>query len=257
MFCEFWDGPPIALSLSDAFRCFPGDARWAPGAREAFQIISEKRAALAVASARARPARLQVQSIAFRCLMKSAFPSNLQATVVRRLHKMGILDASQSSIPEYDSACAVMRKVRKHVAMCVIKTWTNSWATSHRYHETVLLPCLMGCQEGKDDLSHYADCIQIELVLRALLQRPPSSPLERFGLQNTSRENVLTCAAIFSAYHAIKRSNFIIGLDGSPLTVEQGAVAQRIFAEAFQAFADDSKLICKSAGRFVPHFEQL
>ena len=85
----------------------------------------------------------------------------------------------------------------------------------------------------------------------------PTTPLERFGLQNASRNSVLTCAAFFSAYHVIKRSHFIIGRDGAPLTCEQGTAAQRIFAEAFQASADDSKLICKSAGRRVPIFEQL
>ena len=65
------------------------------------------------------------------------------------------------------------------------------------------------------------------------------------------------CAAVGSAHHAIKQSNFIIGLDGSPLPCEQGVAARRIFVETFQASADDAKLICKSASRLVPILEQL
>jgi hypothetical protein len=256
-FCEFWDGPPIALSLSESFRCFPGDAKWAPGAREAFQIVSEKRSAAVAVPDRAMPSRVKVQSIAYRCLMNSAFPNTLQGTVVRRMHKLGILDVSQHSVPEFDNACAIMRKLRKHDAMCVIKTWTNSWSTSYRYHEPILLPCLLGCQEGKDDLSHYVDCIQIQIILEDLILDPPSTPLERIGLQRVTRDLTLSCAAVFAAYHAIKRSHFITGLDGSPLTCEQGTAAQRIFAEAFQASADDAKLTCKSAARIVPFFDQI
>ena len=82
----------------------------------------------------------------------------------------------------------------------LIKTWTNSWATSHRYHELLLLPCVMGCQDGKDDLSHYAGCIQINLILGDLFL---TSRLGRLGLWNASRDSVLTCAAVFSAYHVI------------------------------------------------------
>ena len=189
--------------------------------------------------------------------MKCAFPNTLHGTVVRRMHKFGILDVSQHSIPDFDNACAIMRKLRKHDAMCVIKTWTNSWSTSYRYHEPVLLPCLLGCQEGKDDLSHYVDCIQIQIILDALIRHPPSTPLERIGLQHVTRDLILTCAAVFSAYHAVKRSHFITGLNGSPLISEQGIVAQRIFAEAFQASADDAGLICNSAARVVPFFDQL
>ena len=45
--------------------------------------------------------------------------------------------------------------------------------------------------------------------------------------------------------------------NGSPLTCEQGITAQRIFANAFQASADDAGLICKSAARVVPFLDQL
>ena len=114
----------------------------------------------------------------------------------------------------------------------------------------------MGCQIGKDDLSHYVDCIQIQLA-EDLLISPPATPLERIGLQNITRKSILAASAVFSGYHAIKRSHFTIGLSGPPLDAEQAIASQRIFAEAFQSSADDAGLPCRSAGRFVPFFEKL
>jgi len=253
-FCDFWDGPPIALNLGHAAGGFPGDARWAEGARMAIQEIRDRRAALEVDRSSSQP---PVQAIAYRNLLSKAFPSSLEVTVLKRLVKMRLVDPTQTTIPEFQAACAVMRNIRKHDALCVIKTWVNSWCTSYRYQEKPPLPCLLGCQLGKDDLSHYVDCIQIQLALDDLILSPPSNPLERIGLQNISRDSILTASAVFSGYHAIKRSHFTIGLSGSPLSTEQAIASQRIFAEAFQAAADDAGLPCRSAGRFVPFFEKL
>ena len=70
------------------------------------------------------------------------------------------------------------------------------------------------------------------------------------GLQSAARNSMLACAAVFSAYHAVKRSPFVIGLDGSPLDNERACSAQRIFAAAFQSAADDSGLACRSVSSF-------
>ena len=254
-YCEFWDGPPIALTLGDAAGCFPGSARWASGARGARLEIDEKRVAPVTGGACSK--RTQVQAIAYRHLLMNAFPPTLQVTVLKRLKKWSLVDPSQSSIPEFAAACTHLKKLRKHDAMTVIKTWANSWCTSYRYHEPVLLPCLLGCQIGKDCLSHYVDCIQIQLILDDLLLSPPKTPLERIGLQNVTRENILVASAIFAGYHSVKRSHRINGLNGSPLDYEHAIAAQRAFAEAFQVSADDVCLPCRSAGRFTPFFEQL
>jgi hypothetical protein len=42
--------------------------------------------------------------------------------------------------------------------MMFIKTITNSWSTSNRYHETIRLPCIFGCEGAKDTLKHYLSC---------------------------------------------------------------------------------------------------
>jgi len=270
LYPSFWDGPPIAFNLDAAYRCFTGDVRWAPGARNAFQQISDKHSMdLSITtggtSGGAPPAfysdatygNIKIQSIAYRCLADSAFPCTLVNTVHKRISMILNVDLDVLNLPEFDCACAELKRLRKHDAMCVVKTWVNSWATSARYHEDILLPCLLGCQEGCDSQKHYANCINIQIILEEMLLQPPRTPLERMGLQSAARNSMLACAAVFSAYHAVKRSPFVIGLDGSPLNNERASAAQRIFAAAFQSAADDSGLPCRSVSSFSPIAAQI
>ena len=64
-----------------------------------------------------------------------------------------------------------------------------------------------------------------------------------------TRESLLTVVATFAAYHAVKRSPFVSGLDGSPLNLERAHAARRIFADAFIAAARDCGLACRAAVR--------
>ena len=52
---------------------------------------------------------------------------------------------------------ACLRSLPMHVTIPVIKTYTNSWATSTRYHEKVRETCIFGCL-ASDCLSHYFRC---------------------------------------------------------------------------------------------------
>ena len=89
--------------------------------------------------------------------------------------------------------------------MCVVKTWANAWATSHRMHEEIVLPCLFGCSQT-DSLQHYLFCPILFGLLRALHPDVSEMPLERIGLQNSSEINLQRVSALFTAYHACKRA---------------------------------------------------
>ena len=41
----------------------------------------------------------------------------------------------------------VRQGLNVQIIMTVLKTWTNAWCTSSRYHEEVRLPGVFGCQE--------------------------------------------------------------------------------------------------------------
>ena len=67
------------------------------------------------------------------------YPEKVHETA-KRLCLVGVLRPSLL----INVALSIMRKFRNHDAMKIVKTWVNSWATSRRYHEPVILPCLFG-----------------------------------------------------------------------------------------------------------------
>ena len=124
----------------------------------------------------------------------------------------------------------IMRKLRKHEAMQVIKTWCNSWSTSYRYHEDNLLPCLLGCPSRPDDLSHYICCPHVwSTVGDCFPQLELASPLARLGVESPSRERLITLAGIFQAYHGTKLNTNIVASVPIPF-----AAARQNFTKVFQ-----------------------
>ena len=146
---------------------------------------------------------------------------------------------------DFPKAFVMLRKIRKHDACRVVKTWVNSWATSTRYHEATIFPCLFGCSCGEDRQSHYAQCPLLYTILLQLRPHDISAcPLTRLGLVSPSRDALLTVSCVFAGYHAIKRSSFVSGLTCLPLSNQQRAYAHILFAEAFRAAALEVQLSC-------------
>ena len=114
----------------------------------------------------APPKKQQIQAIAYKHIFEAGFPNDLQAHVSKHVFKMLGADADSAAQFALDDTFKAMRKLRKHEAMQVIKTWVNSWSTSDRYHEDVLLPCLLGCADKPDDLQHYIHCPRIWDITR-------------------------------------------------------------------------------------------
>ena len=106
---------------------------------------------------------------------------------------------------DFENIFKVMRKLRTHEAMQITKTWANSWATSHRYHETPFFPCLLGCPNSEDSLRHYIHCdIMYSITQDVVLHEVPASATERLGLVAPNIPNLITVSCMFHAYHSIK-----------------------------------------------------
>jgi hypothetical protein len=155
-----------------------------------------------------------------------------------------------------DRCWGTLKKCRVADAVKVIKTWVNGWATSYRYHEGVLLPCLFGCTDCKDELRHYFNCPHLFALWSFLADNVSSDPLVRWGLIRPEPDEFLPIVCVFSGYHAIRRefkrkSDFFIN-NQSVLTGPQIRVAWTVFAEAFFVEAREVTLNCR---RFsVPSF---
>ena len=93
------------------------------------------------------------------------------------------------------------------VAMCVLKTWTNSWATTERFHESEILPCIFGCAQ-RDSLSHYLTCepfwTAVHCCTSASLRECEFPLVVRIGLASPTLRRLRRLAVAFGTYHNIK-----------------------------------------------------
>jgi hypothetical protein len=168
--------------------------------------------------------------------LRLLYPDDLIKLLQRRLHK--ILGVSFE--PEYlDQALLVVRTLKPHIVVQVIKTWANSWATSHRFHKACRLSCLFGCLDGADSINHYAFC---PFLRDAMIQSSPDPTNLTFysllGMVNSSRDTLKGVAAMFYAYHSVSfhptaRALISDGTQQVPNTDAQ--LFQQVFAGSFAA----------------------
>ena len=87
----------------------------------------------------------------------------------------------------------------------VLRTWSNSWSTSYRYHETHRLPCLLGCHDMPDCISHYSSCPLIHEYVSATFGHALSPKcLNKFGTSARTLDALRQVACIYYAYHSVK-----------------------------------------------------
>ena len=96
--------------------------------------------------------------------------------------------------------------------MMVIKSVCNSWVTSSRYHESVLLPCIFGCNSNcprpkddhaADDVHHYIRCPALWSVISSVMQTSnPPLPEQRLCLTVFADPRGIVLA--HGIYHAMK-----------------------------------------------------
>jgi len=115
-----------------------------------------------------------------------------------------------------------------YIRMCWLKTICGAWCTSVRLHTLVRLPCVFGCPDCVDELSHYLICPTLWLFAREALhiQEISLGIGERLCLRSPSFDKLKLLAFCFSLYHAIRNDSGCIGEDGnlkSSLTVQNRA----------------------------------
>ena len=249
----FWDSDPIAQNLDYAFHCFPGHKNWANGARQFVNEVltsSNHRGAFSILSPETFPPCGRIQSKMYHALVSEHFSCKLEDTIMKRVCELFAPYEVDPDSLDTNAAFEILKQLRKHDAVRVIKTWVNAWATSNRYHEAVQFPCLFGCKDCADKLSHYVMCPNLYFLICQSVQAS-SWPLERIGLHNPSQKSLLTLACVFSAYHAVKRNSNIttIVVDSNPWNNDQLLVCLGLFASSFWVEANEVGL---SPTRFRP-----
>ena len=110
------------------------------------------------------------------------------------------------------------REKSLNIKVIVLPSLVNSWTTSYRFHEAVLLPCVFGCSLqfhkkvdatlSRDELAHYLVCNPLWRMASHILNqdfcclRPP----DRLGVGKVCKFEGIVLA--HQIYHYVKLSRY-------------------------------------------------
>ena len=98
--------------------------------------------------------------------------------------------------------------INSYLSMCWLKAVGGGWTTSIRMHESVLLPCIFGCLDCRDEFRHYFTCpILWQLAKEALNLMETSFDIgHRLCLTEVNINRVRLLGYCHSLYHHIRSS---------------------------------------------------
>ena len=206
---EFWDSPPIAITLEAAANHFTASAV-APRALPPQAFVMRHRAVIERASRAAERTLLINPKLPIQKIYYDEFAKALHGTVQTRMFERrlrGAFAASVGPVPviEWTPAAALLRAAPPHAAVVALRTWTNSWSTTARYHDDKMQHCCLGCSPGLDSLDHYLVCEPLwRITSTATSTSCPDDVLARLCITAPSRDNLLNLVVACGTYHTLK-----------------------------------------------------
>ena len=219
---NIWDSKPFCENLEDAWLGYPSDTFWSPSGAKLYGPYRESMLPrVSIPGVAYLP---KLQRFAYKILHAQSGKTHLYETVCSRVEKWLGCCPIEVVPDQFSHACSLLRTMRCHESMQVIKTWTNSWATSCRYTETPAFPCLFGCQDchryfgmlrsplpslpgvtrPRDDFSHYLTCPKMWLLINFIVMRSfPLDPLKRLGLIGSNYQKTFALECCFHAYQSV------------------------------------------------------
>jgi len=195
-----WDSEAFCTNLYKARRLENNNQIWQARA-QIHNIICEWRAGRGSKA---------IQKRLYQCLLESShdpWPKHIEYKVGKVLLVNTNPDFSLSAL-NYLELMQDLGKVPAWCKTCFFKTLINSWATSHRYGESILLPCIFGCTGKTDDLEHYLCCDPMWTCAVSAASLPPSflslSPIERLCMVNRRPESIKLLGVAFRGYHSMR-----------------------------------------------------
>ena len=111
-------------------------------------------------------------------------------------------------LDDWKEFLVVLKSCPQSVRTCFLKTIINSWSTSHRLGESVLLPCIFGCNDCEDNLKHYLWCDPLWTLASSACSLPSCflclPPADRLCLWNKSTYGLKLLRVVYSVYHTVK-----------------------------------------------------
>ena len=87
--------------------------------------------------------------------------------------------------------------------MIILKTWSNAWCTTTRFHELHSWPCIFGCSDREDSLQHYLNCSHFWSGVCSR-EWAHVDPAVRLGLERPTGLRLRLVIVASRVYHTIK-----------------------------------------------------
>ena len=251
---DFWDSPPIASSLETASKGWPHDSDTTIAIAAS---INDLRCEGFLVGDDLKSGKAPVQKVAYRNLFAHTIRNDLNDILRRRYQSIFGTTAEEHVI---EHALEALRPLKKYEVVSVLKTWSNAWCTSPRFHEERRLPCLLGCADALDSLTHYCKCKHIfDIVSRLVDEEPEWSGFQDFAISNPCAKALRCTVGIAHAYHVVKFSRLIetnVVVDSSQISTTYSvnvAASHEAFAHAFVAASYVTGLNCRTSPGAAPN----
>jgi len=141
----------------------------------------------------------------------------------------------------FDRIFGILQESGIHVRFCWLRTIAGGWTTTKRMGEIHTLPCLFGCKDSVDELSHYMSCPILWNICNESYPGESSFVLEeRISLRDPSIIKLGRLALACDIHHSMKNDN-ISCMPSIPWTAEPRVVQARA-----SEFAKSLKHRCRS-----------
>ena len=92
-----------------------------------------------------------------------------------------------------------------------MKTASGGWNTTLRMHESILYPCIFGCNRESDNMNHYMLCPSLWSIVREATKiEVPLHLGRRLLLKDPTRANLINLTVAHSVYHSCKNVAVVI-----------------------------------------------
>ena len=118
--------------------------------------------------------------------------------------------------------------------MCWLKAIGGGWTTSTRMHETVILPCIFGCIDCRDEFRHYLICPIIwQLAKEALDIREKHFDVgHRLCLSSANLNKLKLLGFCHLLYHSLRKDSDCFDHNG---LIRSSVIVQRRASGSFRA----------------------
>ena len=113
---------------------------------------------------------------------------------------------------------SVLMKETPYIKICWLRTVAGAWCTSVKLHSVEGCPCIFGCSDSRDELTHYLQCPIIWQFARTSLRisEPSIHFLSRICVSEPTSDKLKLLAFTHALYHVCVNEHSCMQSNGMP-----------------------------------------